>query len=82
MRGRWIFSMALVVGTGSLVCAQGEKSLALDPDLPYQGKRSAPVTYQVGSKQFLAVQSSGRHLHPVKFDNLENSSYLFVFALN
>lgn len=44
--------------------------------------KGAPVTYQVGTKQFLAVQSSGRHLHPVKFDNLENSSYLFVFALN
>jgi alcohol dehydrogenase (cytochrome c) len=28
------------------------------------------------------VQSSGRHEHPVKFDNLESSSYLFVFALN
>lgn len=44
--------------------------------------KGAPVTYQVGTKQYLAVQSSGRHLHPVKFDNLENSSYLFVFALN
>jgi len=28
------------------------------------------------------VQSSGRHLHPVKYDKLEHSSYLFVFALN
>lgn len=44
--------------------------------------KGAPVTYQIGSKQYLAVQTSGRHLHPVKFDNLENSSYLFVFALN
>src|SRR6478735_269885 len=44
--------------------------------------KGAPVTYQVGSKQFVAVQTSGRHLHPVKFDNLENSSYVFVFALN
>jgi alcohol dehydrogenase (cytochrome c) len=44
--------------------------------------KGAPVTYQVGSKQFLAVQTSGRHLHPVKFDNLENSSYIFVFALD
>jgi len=24
----------------------------------------------------------GRHLHPVKYDNLESASYLFVFALN
>ncbi len=44
--------------------------------------KGAPVTFQIGSKQYLAVQTSGRHLHPVKFDNLENSSYLFVFALN
>jgi len=28
------------------------------------------------------VQTSGRHLHPVKYDNLLDSSYLFVFALN
>jgi alcohol dehydrogenase (cytochrome c) len=44
--------------------------------------KGAPVTYAIGPKQYLAVQSSGRHLHPVKFDKLENSSYLFVFALN
>ena len=44
--------------------------------------KGAPVTYAIGPKQYLAVQSSGRHLHPVKFDKLEHSSYLFVFALN
>jgi alcohol dehydrogenase (cytochrome c) len=44
--------------------------------------KGAPVTYSVGPKQFLAVQSSGRHLHPIKYDNLLDSSYLFVFALN
>ena len=44
--------------------------------------KGAPVTYAIGPKQFLAVQSSGRHLHPVKYDNLSDSSYLFVFALN
>jgi alcohol dehydrogenase (cytochrome c) len=44
--------------------------------------KGAPVTYAVGPKQFLAVQASGRHLHPVKYDNLMDSSYLFVFALN
>ena len=43
--------------------------------------KGSPVTYAIGPKQYLAVQTSGRHLHPVKFDNLENSSYLFVFAL-
>jgi alcohol dehydrogenase (cytochrome c) len=44
--------------------------------------KGAPVTYSVGPKQFLAVQTSGRHLHPIKYDNLEDSSYLFVFTLN
>ena len=44
--------------------------------------KGAPVTYSIGPKQYLAVQSGGRHLHPVKFDKLENSSYMFVFALN
>ena len=44
--------------------------------------KGAPVTYSIGPKQYVAVQSSGRHLHPVKYDNLETSSYLFVFALD
>jgi alcohol dehydrogenase (cytochrome c) len=44
--------------------------------------KGAPVTYAIGPKQYIAVQTSGRHLHPVKFDKLENSSYLFVFSLN
>ena len=26
--------------------------------------------------------SRGRHLHPVKYDNLQDASYMFVFALN
>jgi alcohol dehydrogenase (cytochrome c) len=44
--------------------------------------KGAPVTFAVGAKQFVAVQASGRHVHPVKYDKLEASSYLFVFALN
>jgi alcohol dehydrogenase (cytochrome c) len=44
--------------------------------------KGSPVTYAIGPTQYVAVQTSGRHLHPVKYDNLENSSYLFVFALN
>ena len=44
--------------------------------------KGAPVVYAIGPKQYLAVQTSGRHQHPVKYDNLEHSSYLFVFALN
>ena len=43
--------------------------------------KGAPITYAVGPKQYVAVQTSGRHLHPVKYDNLESSSYLFVFGL-
>ena len=43
--------------------------------------KGAPVTYAVGPRQYVAVQASGRHHHPVKYDNLETSSYLFVFAL-
>jgi len=44
--------------------------------------KGAPVTYAIGPKQYVAVQTSGRHLHPVNWDQLENSSYLFVFALD
>ena len=44
--------------------------------------KGAPVTYAIGPTQYIAVQSSGRHLHPVNYDNLETSSYLFVFALD
>jgi len=44
--------------------------------------KGAPVTYAIGPKQYLAVQGSGRHVHPKKYDNLQSSSYLFVFALD
>ena len=44
--------------------------------------KGSPVTYAVGAKQYVAVQGSGRHLRPVKYDNLETLSYLFVFALD
>jgi alcohol dehydrogenase (cytochrome c) len=44
--------------------------------------KGAPVTYAIGPKQYLAVQAGGRHLHPVNWDKLENSSYMFVFSLN
>jgi alcohol dehydrogenase (cytochrome c) len=44
--------------------------------------KGAPVTYSIGPKQYLAVQAGGRHLHPVKYDNFQDASYLFVFALN
>ena len=44
--------------------------------------KGSPVTYAIGPTQYVAVQTSGRHLHPVNWDKLQNSSYLFVFALN
>ena len=44
--------------------------------------KGAPVTYAIGPRQYLAVQAGGRHLHPVKYDQLETASYLFVFALD
>ncbi len=44
--------------------------------------KGAPVVYSIGPKEYLAVQAGGRHLHPVNWDKLQNSSYLFVFALN
>ncbi len=44
--------------------------------------KGAPVSYAIGPKQYLAVQSSGRHVHPVKYDKLQSSSYIFVFALD
>lgn len=43
--------------------------------------KGAPVTYAVGPNQYIAVHGSGRHLHPIKYDNFETSSYPFVFAL-
>jgi alcohol dehydrogenase (cytochrome c) len=44
--------------------------------------KGAPVVYSIGPKEYLAVQAGGRHLHPINWDKLQNSSYLFVFALN
>jgi len=43
--------------------------------------KGTPVTYAIGPKQYLAVQTSGRHLHPVNTTTCQHSSYLFVFAL-
>ena len=43
--------------------------------------KSPPITYAIGPKQFVAFTTSGRHVHPVNYDNLESSSYLWVFSL-
>jgi alcohol dehydrogenase (cytochrome c) len=86
-----IRSGALVTGGGILFTAlQDGWVVAYDDEKLEELRRfnvgtplkGAPVTYAIGPKQYLAVQSSGRHVHPVKYDKLESSSYLFVFALN
>ena len=43
--------------------------------------KSPPIAYSIGPKQFIAFTTSGRHVHPVNYDNLESSSYLWVFSL-
>ena len=70
---------ATVLGAG--VAAAGTAEAAGRPVLVL-GSKGASVTYSIGPKQDVAVQASGRHLHPVKYDNFQDSSYLFVFALN
>ena len=43
--------------------------------------KSAPMTYAIGSRQFVAVVTSGRDIHPIPYGQLELSSYVFVFSL-
>lgn len=44
--------------------------------------KAPPMTFQVGNRQYIAFQSSGLHVHPVRYTNLMHSAYLFVFALD
>jgi alcohol dehydrogenase (cytochrome c) len=44
--------------------------------------KAPPMTFAVGNKQYIALQSSGLHVHPVRFTDLMHSAYLFVFALD
>ena len=57
---------------------RSSRAVALQCRHPLKGT----PTYAIGPKRYLAVRSSGRHVHPVKYDNLQSSGYLFVFALN
>jgi len=76
-----VSASALLAGGADVVAYDDDKLQQLwrfNLGTPLKG---SPVTYAIGAKQYVAVQGSGRHLHPVKYDNLETSSYLFVFAL-
>lgn len=44
--------------------------------------KAPPMTYAVGSTQYIAFQTSGLHVHPRRFTDLMHSAYLFVFALD
>jgi len=44
--------------------------------------KAPPITYSVDGRQYIAFQSSGLHVHPVRFTDLMHSEYLFVFALD
>lgn len=43
--------------------------------------KAPPITYAVDGRQYIAFQSSGLHVHPVRYTDLQHSEYLFVFAL-
>lgn len=43
--------------------------------------KAPPMSFMANNKQYIAFQTSGLHVHPVRFGNLQHSSYLFVFAL-
>jgi len=43
--------------------------------------KAPPMTFSVNNKQYIAFQTSGLHVHPVRFTDLMHSSYLFVFGL-
>ncbi len=43
--------------------------------------KAPPITYAVNGRQYIAFQSSGLHVHPVRFTDLQHSEMLFVFAL-
>jgi alcohol dehydrogenase (cytochrome c) len=44
--------------------------------------KAPPMTFAVGSTQYIAFQSSGLHVHPRRYTDLMHSAYLFVFALD
>ena len=43
--------------------------------------KAPPMTFAYNNKQYIAVQTSGLHVHPIRFVNLMHSTYLFVFEI-
>jgi alcohol dehydrogenase (cytochrome c) len=43
--------------------------------------KAPPMTFSINNKQYIAFQTSGLHVHPVRFVDLMHSSYLFIFSL-
>jgi alcohol dehydrogenase (cytochrome c) len=43
--------------------------------------KAPPMAFAYNNKQYIAVQTSGLHVHPVRFVDLMHSTYLFIFAL-
>lgn len=44
--------------------------------------KAPPMTFAVNGRQYVALQTSGLHVHPKRFTDLMHSEYLFVFALD
>jgi hypothetical protein len=44
--------------------------------------KAPPISFAVGGRQYIAFQSSGLHVHPVRFTDYQHSEMLFVFALD
>ncbi len=44
--------------------------------------KAPPMTYAVNGRQYVALQTSGLHVHPKRFTDLQHSEYLFVFAVD
>jgi len=44
--------------------------------------KAPPMTFAVNGKQFVALQTSGLHVHPNRYTNLQHSEYMFVFSLD
>lgn len=44
--------------------------------------KAPPISYAVNGRQYIALQTSGLHVHPLRYTDYQHSEYLFVFALD